>query len=98
MRLRRCEILEPETNKGYRNDFQEALERVDQAFLDEIVASQQEVDGKAALDVKVPDDGLTYEDLKTRAGNELGKGNRDVDSQLIHQFFQVSALESKLID
>lgn len=80
--------MEPETNKGFRNDFQEALEKVDQAFLDEIVASQQEVDGKTALDVKIQDDGVTYEDLKTRAKG-LGKGNHELDSLLIYQFFQV---------
>lgn len=56
--------------------------------MDEIVASQQEVDGKAALDVKIQDDGVTYDDLKARAV-ALGKGNHEFDSQLIYQFFQV---------
>ncbi|KAF4517244.1 hypothetical protein B566_EDAN011628 [Ephemera danica] len=36
-RLRRLEIIEPEVDKGMRNDFQEALEQVDQAFVQEIL-------------------------------------------------------------
>ncbi|KAK6629730.1 hypothetical protein RUM43_003548 [Polyplax serrata] len=87
-RLRKCEILEPEVNKGFRNDFQEALEKVDQAFLDEIIASQQEDEGKSNLDVKVlNDDGITYDEIKNKA-TELGKGNREQDLQLIYQFLQ----------
>ncbi|CAB0006680.1 unnamed protein product [Nesidiocoris tenuis] len=39
-RLRKCEILEPESVKGLRNDFQEAMEKVDQAYLDELIQSQ----------------------------------------------------------
>lgn len=37
-RLRRIEILEPEANKGFRNDFQEAMDKVDQAYLNEFLA------------------------------------------------------------
>ncbi|KAM0725368.1 Pre-mRNA-splicing factor 18 [Formica fusca] len=55
-RLRKCEILEPEVNKGFRNDFQEAMEQVDQAYLNEILTSSksQSLDGKG--DVNVPDE------------------------------------------
>lgn len=87
-RLRKCEILEPEVNKGFRNDFQEAMEKVDQAFLDEIIASQQDVPGQSNLDVKVSDDGITYEEIKSIAAN-LGRGNREQDMQVIYQFLQV---------
>lgn len=80
--------MEPEANKGLRNDFQEALDKVDQEFLDEIVASQQEVNGKSALDVSVQDDGVSLEDIKSRATG-LGRGNKELDAQLIYQFFQV---------
>lgn len=87
-RLRKCEILEPEVDKGFRNDFQEALEKVDQAFLDEIIASQQEEEGKSNLDVKVLDDGITYDEIKSKV-SELGKGNQELDLQVIYQFLQV---------
>jgi len=87
-RLRRSEILEPEVNKGLRNDFQEALEKVDQAFLDEILASQaQDADGRTANDVKVQDDGITYDEIQKMAAN-LGKGDRDLDMNVITHFIQ----------
>lgn len=87
-RLRRSEILEPEVNKGLRNDFQEALEKVDQAFLDEILASQvQDADGRSSNDVKVQDDGITYDEIQKMAAN-LGKGDRDLDMNVITHFIQ----------
>ncbi|KAB7506613.1 Pre-mRNA-splicing factor 18 [Armadillidium nasatum] len=43
-RLRKLEILEPEINRGLRNDFQEALERVDRAYLNEILKTADEKD------------------------------------------------------
>lgn len=86
-RLRKCEILEPEVNKGFRNDLQEAMEKVDQAFLDEIIASQQEVEGNH-LDVKVQDDpGITYDEIKNMA-KRLGRGNRENDMHVIYTFIQ----------
>ena len=42
-RLRQCEITEPEINRGFRNDFQEAMEQVDQAYLEELLASGSQV-------------------------------------------------------
>lgn len=76
-------------NKGLRNDLQEAMEKVDQAFLDEIIASQQEVEGRSKLDVKVQDDvEITYDEIKNMAAN-LGRGNRENDMQVIYHFLQV---------
>lgn len=75
--------------QGLRNDFQEALEKVDQAFLDEILASQiQDADGRSSNDVKVQDDGLTYDEIQKMAAN-LGKGDRDLDMNVITHFIQV---------
>ena len=64
------EISEPEINRGLRNDFQEALERVDEAYLNEILSTQKE-DGEhsddgtkpKAGDVKVITDALSYEEI-----------------------------------
>jgi pre-mRNA-splicing factor 18 len=36
-RLRKLEILEPEVNRGFRNDLQAAYEQVDQAYLEEML-------------------------------------------------------------
>jgi len=38
-RLRQCEISQPEANRGFRNDFQEAMEQVDAAYLQEMFAN-----------------------------------------------------------
>lgn len=93
-RLRRSEILEPEVNRGLRNDFQEALEKVDQAFLDEILASSRGTDeraggesGTSSNDVKVQDDGMSYEEIQ-RMATDLGKGDRELDMQVITHFIQ----------
>lgn len=75
--------------QGLRNDFQEAMEKVDQAFLDEILASQvQDADGRSSNDVKVQDDGITYDEIQKMAAN-LGKGDRDLDMNVITHFIQV---------
>lgn len=73
--------------KGFRNDFQEAMEQVDQAYLNEILASSkpQNRDGKG--DVNVPDEGVTYEDLQ-KMSVKLNKGDRDFDLNVITQFIQ----------
>lgn len=64
-RLRRLEILEPEVDRGFRNDFQEAMEKVDQAYLDEILKTQGSTeDGKSVHDVKVEDEGTSIEEIK----------------------------------
>lgn len=75
--------------QGLRNDFQEVLEKVVQAFLDEILASQaQDADGRTANDVKVQDDGITYDEIQKMAAN-LRKGDRDLDMNVITHFIQV---------
>ncbi|XP_076175423.1 pre-mRNA processing factor 18 [Ptiloglossa arizonensis] len=86
-RLRKCEILEPEVNKGFRNDFQEAMEQVDQAYLNEILASSKPQDRDGKGDVNVPDEGVTYEDLQKMSA-KLNKGDRDFDLNVITQFIQ----------
>ena len=70
IRLRKLEISEPEINRGLRNDFQEALERVDEAYLNEILSTQKDEgehsdDGTKpkAGDVKVITDAMSYEEI-----------------------------------
>lgn len=64
-RLRRLEILEPEVDRGFRNDFQEAMEKVDQAYLDEIMKTQGTIeDRKSVNDVKVEDEETSIEEIK----------------------------------
>nr|CAG4646159.1 EOG090X03WO [Macrothrix elegans] len=85
-RLRKLEISEPEINRGLRNDFQEALEQVDEAELNEILAKKNEEernsdDGsikRSAGDVKVVADAMSYEEI-LELSKDLGKGNVDLD-------------------
>ncbi|KAH9389077.1 Pre-mRNA-splicing factor 18 [Tyrophagus putrescentiae] len=54
-RLRKYEILEPEAgDKGLRNDFQEAMEKVDAAYLEEIVKAGSSESGKEATKRREP--------------------------------------------
>lgn len=76
-RLRRVEILEPEVNKGFRNDFQEAMERVDQGYLDELVHEGLQT----KEDVKVPTIDVTWEDIHQNV-DLIGKGDRDLDMKV----------------
>lgn len=83
-RLRRLEILEPEVDRGLRNDFQEAMEKVDQIYLDEILKSQGKTeDGKSVHDVKVENDTTTLEDIQHIA-QELGeRRSKGRDAEMI---------------
>jgi len=88
-RLRRLEILEPEVDRGFRNDFQEAMEKVDQAYLDEILKTKGTIeDGKSVNDVKVEDEGTSIEEIKTEAEEKLGKGNDSDDAKVILKFLR----------
>ncbi|KAK4883586.1 hypothetical protein RN001_006905 [Aquatica leii] len=84
-RLRRCEILEPEMNKGFRNDFQEAMEQVDQDYLDEILASGGEFREEDKSGNKPQESVTTYDDIQEMA-KELGCGNREYDMNVIMKF------------
>jgi len=86
-RLRKCEILTPEINKGFRNDFQEAMDQVDQAYLDEILKSSKPSEQRKKGDVPVPDAEVTYEDIQKMAEN-LDKNDREMDMKIITQFLQ----------
>lgn len=89
-RLRQCEISEPEINRGFRNDFQEAMEQVDQAFLDEILHSTQKGGTSADTDSGAQEgdttntvaEDITYEKIQDMARG-LGKGNKDRDMDVI---------------
>ncbi|ODM93416.1 Pre-mRNA-splicing factor 18 [Orchesella cincta] len=77
-RLRKLEILEPEVNRGFRNDFQAALEQVDQAYLEEILKTTKSSDTglgndskKKLGDVHVTDDDFTYDDIVTKTKETL---------------------------
>lgn len=72
-----------------RNDFQEAMEKVDQDYLDQILASTSENDAsEQSQEIKVQEIKVTYEQIQSMAAN-LGKGDRHHDMEVIVEFLQV---------
>ncbi|KAG4067237.1 hypothetical protein HA402_000228 [Bradysia odoriphaga] len=89
-RLRHLEITQPEVNHGFRNDFQEAMDQVDQQYLDEILASSEEIKqnkSDKANDEIVIDDSVTYDQIQEMAKN-LGRNNKDHDHMVISTFLE----------
>lgn len=90
-RLRKVEIAEPEVNKGFRNDFQEAMEEVDQAYLDELIAGGGTKNNKEQGTVREGDrqeNVNTYDEIKEMA-KRIGRGDRDHDMTVIMQFLEL---------
>lgn len=81
-RLRRIEIQEPEANRGFRNDFQEAMEKVDQAYLNEILALGTQNDSEKSQKDDDMDDTVTYEFIQEMA-KTMGQGDRNHDMNVI---------------
>lgn len=82
-RLRHIEITQPEANHGFRNDFQDAMDEVDQQYLDEILAaSESKASDDKQQDCDTIDDSITYEEIQTMA-KRLGRGNKDHDHIVI---------------
>ena len=82
-RLRQLEISAPEVNRGFRNDFIEAMEEVDQAYLQEILDDGAAVTNKDKnrnedLDL---DESVTYESLQEKSSS-LGK-NKQQDTEVM---------------
>ena len=62
-RLRKLEVQEPELEKGFRNDFQEAMEKVDQVYLQELLRDGDQKDAKSRHDVAIKDEGMTHDEM-----------------------------------
>lgn len=88
-RLRKCELLEPEVNRGFRNDFQEAMEQVDQVYLDELLASSEDAKANTKRADKEKTVTITYEELQEMAKG-MGCGDREKDMTVIVHFIQVN--------
>ncbi|XP_038061463.1 pre-mRNA-splicing factor 18-like [Patiria miniata] len=84
-RLRRYEMLAPEVNKGLRNDFKEAMDKVDQQYLEEMVKLQGEDVPNRAYDIKFEDDGSTIDDI-IEMSSGMGQGDDELDSNVIMRY------------
>ena len=89
-RLRKLELLEPETRDGgLRNDFQEAMEEVDAKYLEEIVKSSGDKNQKSgANDVKVEEMSTTIEEILQLAQHFGRRRDEAGDSNVIHTFLK----------
>ncbi|KAK7084901.1 Pre-mRNA-splicing factor 18 [Halocaridina rubra] len=86
-RLRRLEILEPEVNRGLRNDFQEALERVDQAYLNEILKTEG---GEGVRNVALSGEIITMESVIEMAKDLNNDGaTNELRCKVILKFVQL---------
>ncbi|CAI9594465.1 unnamed protein product [Staurois parvus] len=83
-RLRKIEILAPEVNKGLRNDLKAALDKIDQQYLNEIVAGQEQTEEDTQNDLKVHEENTTIEELEA-LGECLGQGNDNKDMDIINK-------------
>ncbi|XP_030072355.1 pre-mRNA-splicing factor 18 isoform X2 [Microcaecilia unicolor] len=81
-RLRKIEILAPEVNKGLRNDLKAALDKIDQQYLNELVAGQESGEEDTQNDLKVHEENTTIEELEA-LGESLGQGADDKDMDII---------------
>lgn len=73
--------------QGFRNDFQEAMDQVDQAYLDEILKSSKPEESQKKGDVNVPEEEVTYDDIQKMAEN-LHRRDKEEITQVIIQFLQ----------
>lgn len=91
LRLRKLEVCEPEMDRGLRNDFQEAMDKVDQDYLNEInksCGSLASVEGRS--DVKITEMNTSIEEMRKLAQN-LGSSKRNdliKDCDIIYKFFK----------
>ncbi|XP_043570113.1 pre-mRNA-splicing factor 18 isoform X1 [Chiloscyllium plagiosum] len=81
-RLRKIEILTPEINKGLRNDLKAAMDKIDQQYLNEIVAGQEHGEEEGQNDLKVHEENTTIEELEA-LGESLGQGDDSKDMDTI---------------
>ncbi|XP_069834694.1 pre-mRNA-splicing factor 18 isoform X1 [Dendropsophus ebraccatus] len=83
-RLRKIEILAPEVNKGLRNDLKAALDKIDQQYLNELVAGQEQTEDDTQNDLKVHEENTTIEELEA-LGECLGQGDDNNDMDVINK-------------
>ncbi|CAB4057048.1 PRPF18 [Lepeophtheirus salmonis] len=81
-RLRKLEVDEPEDVRGIRNDYQEAMEQVDKAYLNEILRFETNKDEKSKFDQQqLWESKFTYEDI-LEMGEKLNRGDLDHDNSI----------------
>uniref|UniRef100_T1HG51 Pre-mRNA-splicing factor 18 n=1 Tax=Rhodnius prolixus TaxID=13249 RepID=T1HG51_RHOPR len=88
-RLRKCEILEPELNKGIeKTGLEEVIERCGQrTYLDEILKSQNQ-ESSTLNEGQQQEKQISYEEIQQMSA-KLGKGDSKYDMDVIIHFLQL---------
>ncbi|RDD43830.1 Pre-mRNA-splicing factor 18 [Trichoplax sp. H2] len=96
-RLRRIEFMAPEVNKGLRNDFKAAMDKIDQEYLDELINQQVCTDDDIKPDTTDKSEevnarvlSMSLEDFKDVA-DDFNSGNSKKDQEVI-----LSVIKGKL--
>ena len=77
--------------QGLRNDFKEAMDKVDQQYLEEMVKLQGEDVPNRAYDIKFEDDGSTIDDI-IEMSSGMGQGDDELDNKVIVRYIKVFVL------
>ena len=85
-RLRRIEILTPDVNKGLRNDFQAAMEKIEQDEQRELL-QRQDGEKDVPKEMKVDGGGLTMKDIEALAEKAL-EGDEDYDQGFVLKYIK----------
>lgn len=75
--------------QGFRNDLQEAMEQVDQAYLDEMLKASDDNKSNSKTENAKQETTITYEEVQEMA-KSMGRGNREHDMTTIVHFITVS--------
>ncbi|KAK2190179.1 hypothetical protein NP493_87g03010 [Ridgeia piscesae] len=88
-RLKKLEMLEPEVDKGFKNDMQTAMDEVDRVYLKEVLKSAGcDPTVARSTDVKVKDDIVSIEEI-LKSAESLGKGDTALDCDVILNFLKL---------
>lgn len=86
-RLRLVEMMAKEDNKGLRNDFKAAMDRVDQAYMDQLVGENSAENAQKAHDVRLATDIVSLEEINELA-QKLNRGDMSLDSKVVLEFLR----------
>lgn len=86
-RLRVIEMMSKDEDKGLRNDFKAAMDRLDQAYMDRLVNEKDGLESHKAHDVRLAKDILPLEEIQEIAQN-LCNGDMQLDSKVVLEFLR----------
>jgi len=89
-RLRLVEMMAKEENKGLRNDFKAAMDRLDQAYIDQLTSesgSGSDQKSSKAHDVKIDENVLPLDDIFEMA-EKIRQGDMQLDSKVVYEYLR----------